>query len=88
MGALDRLGRHLGRRFGGRLGRRRAQDADRYADRNEHQSGTDQVREVEAGVDRRGGRLAVGEQSHGALGRKCRKHRETDRAADLHARGH
>ena len=73
------------RRFGGRLEHGRAQSAHRDGDRDEHQAGPDQVREVIAGIERGGSRLAEGELCLGALGRQGREHREADRAAHLDA---
>ena len=60
--------------------------ATRDHDGHGDEAGADQVGEVVARVERRGGRLAVGAQRLGALGGQRGEHGQADRAADLHAR--
>ncbi len=66
--------------------RRRLERNHRHDNRGQHQRRSDQVREVVAGVERGGGRLAIGQQAVGALARKRGEHGQPDRAAHLHAR--
>ena len=81
VGVSAALGHALHRRH-----RRGLQHGDRDHDRDADQGGADEVGEVVAGVERRRGGLALGEQAVGALGRERRQDREADGAADLDAR--